>query len=44
MKSKKCKICGKEIKGWNDKMIDYNLSVHIEKHKREEKLKSQKEV
>ena len=37
MKSQKCKICGKEIKGWNQKMIDFNMNVHLDKHKREEK-------
>ena len=36
MKSKKCKICGKEIKGWNDSMIDYNMKVHIDTQHKEE--------
>ena len=35
MKSKTCKICGEEIKGWNDKMIDWNMKIHLEKHKRD---------
>ena len=39
MKSKTCKICGKEIKGWNQKMIDFNMEVHIQKHKRDEEKK-----
>lgn len=29
MKQKKCPICKKEIKGWNNKMIDYNMKQHI---------------
>ena len=33
MKSKKCPVCKQEIRGWNDKMIDYNMEVHIkQKH------------
>jgi len=35
MEVKKCKICGKEIKGWNKKMLEWNMRVHLEKHKRE---------
>jgi len=35
MKSKKCPVCKKEIKGWNKKMIDYNMRIHIEKHERD---------
>ena len=37
MISKKCKICGKEIRGWNEKMLDWNFNVHLEKHRREER-------
>ena len=43
MKSKRCKICGKEIRGWNIKVVEYNLSLHLRKHKEEkEKEKDEK--
>lgn len=34
MKSKECEICGKEIKGWNEKMLKWNMDSHLLKHKR----------
>ena len=40
MKSMKCKICKKEIKGWNKKMLDWNMEVHLQKHKRDSEIKS----
>ena len=29
MISKKCPFCDKEVKGWNEKMLDYNMQTHI---------------
>jgi len=29
MKSRKCPVCGKEIKGWNKDQQDYLLMQHI---------------
>jgi hypothetical protein len=32
--SKKCPICKKEIKGYSESQVEYNLKIHIDaKHK-----------
>lgn len=43
MKSRKCPICKKEIKGWNEAMVEWNLKVHLSKHKRDKGDKKNEE-
>lgn len=33
--SKKCPKCNKDIKGFSESQVGYNLKLHIEKHERE---------
>lgn len=32
-----CPECGKEIKGFSKKQVEYNLDIHIQSHKRKDK-------
>ena len=29
----RCPECGKMLRGFNKKMLDYNMSLHVQKHK-----------
>jgi glutaredoxin len=43
MKSKRCPICKKEIRGLEEKSLNWNLKLHLEKHKKgEEENKNEK--
>ena len=33
--SKKCPKCNKDIKGYSKSQVEYNLKLHLDKHKRE---------
>lgn len=35
--SEKCKICNKEIKGFSESQVAYNLRLHMEKHGKDNK-------
>jgi hypothetical protein len=37
--SKECSICNKEIEGYSESQVDYNMSLHHNKHKSEDNKK-----
>lgn len=41
MKAKRCPICKKEIRGFNNKQLDWNYYVHVESCKRKQKKKQE---